>query len=187
MKPRRIVAYLAACALLVFSLGALTACADNSKEVITKSLTEEIEQLKNPDASAIESLTSSAQLSQFEQLGLTPEEVVRALFDGFDGTVDEVVVDGKKAVATVTVSSKDFSELQTAMEALVTDITTNPGQFVGMSQSEIMEWAGQKTMEAIQGLPVVQRDPVEIEYELNGNVWEPAAGQEERLAYSMFL
>lgn len=186
MKLKKLFVALSMGALLAFSLCGITACSDNSKELITESLTEEIASLKNPDEAMLSELSSGLPTSVFAQLGLNTNDVIKALLEGFDGTVDDVKVDGKTAEATLTLSSRDFSQLESAMEEVTTEMTTNPEQFAGMSRNEITTWAGQQLMEKIKGLPIVQHEPTMIEYVLNGNTWEPAAGAEAKLTSAIF-
>lgn len=175
MKLRKILATFAASMLLVLSLCALAGCADNSKQVITDGLNAELNLLKNPDEATLTEFTADVPAEAFDQLGLTPNEVVAAMLEGFDGTVDNVVVNGNTAEATLTLSSKNFSEITPAMAELSRDIMANPTQFAGMSADEINAAVGQMLMERIQNLPVVQHQPITVTYERNGGTWEPAS------------
>ena len=186
MKIKKVLVAVAACAMLAFSLCALTACADNSKELITESLEQELDSLKNPDEATISSLSSGLPSSSLSQLGLTSDELIRALLDGFDGTVDSVEVNGKNAEAVVTISCKDFSQLEDSIEEVTDSMTDDPSQFQNMSSSEISAWAGEQIMAKINELPVVAHDPTTIEYVLNGNTWEPAPGAQSKLTSVLF-
>lgn len=184
MKKKAFAA-LALCAALAFSLCGMVACADNSEQVIRDSLTEEIESLKNPDEATLAELSSSLPTSVFAQLGLSTTDVMKALLEGFDGTVDSVEVDGKNAVATLTISSRDFSQLDTVLDDMTDEMTDN-AELADMSLSERTAWAGQMLMQRIESLPVVQHDPTSVEYVLNGNTWEPAPGAQSKLASAIF-
>lgn len=186
MKFKKAFAAVAMSAFIALSLCGLVGCADNSKQVITDSLTEEIESLKNPDAEMIAEMSSEVPANTFEQLGLNSDDVVRALFEGFDGTVDSVEVNGKNAEAVVTLSSKDFSQIEDVMTEVTDELSNNVEQFSGMSQSEIMAWVGQQLMEKINAMPVVTHDPITIEYVLNGNTWEPTEDAETAVFKALF-
>lgn len=181
MKARRTIIALIASAVMVFSLSGMTGCSDNSEEVIRESLTEDFDQLKNMDPELVAQYATSFPESTMEQVGLTSDEVVKALLAGFDGTVDSVTVNGDTAEAVVTLKSKNFSDVESSMENLQAEMLDNLDQFSDMSTEEIKQWAGDKIMETIQGLPVVTHEPVTLEYELNGNTWEPAPGTEQKL------
>ena len=186
MKLKKVLAAIAACALLALSMCALTACADNSKEVITQSLEQELEQLKNPDQATISSMSSGLPTSSLSQLGLSADQVVEALLEGFDGTVDSVEVNGNTAEAVVTISCKDFSQIESSMEEVTDAITDDPSQFQGMSMSEISSWAGEQIMTKLNELPVIAHEPTTIEYVRNGNTWEPAPGAKSKLTNVLF-
>ena len=186
MKFKRVAAAVAMSATMALSMGALSGCADNSEEVIRESLTEEIDQLKNPDEATLEEISSSIPASSLAQLGLTPDELVKALLDGFDGTVDSVTVNGDTADAVLTLSSKDFAEVQDSMMGLQDEMMENQEELAGMSVDEIKEWAGNMIMTTIEEAPVQTHDPITVTYERNGNTWEPAAGAEAEIYSTLF-
>ncbi len=186
MKMKRMLAAVAASALLALSAGALAGCADNSEEVIRESLSEEIDQLKNPDEATLSELSSSMPASTLAQVGLTPDELINALLDGFDGTVDSVTVNGNTAEAVLTLSSKNFDEVQTALMDLQSNMMDNAEELQSMSADEIKTWAGQQIMTTIQDSPVETHDPITVTYERNGNTWEPAAGAESEIYGALF-
>lgn len=186
MKIKKLFATIAACALLAVSLCALTACADNSKEVITNSLEQELDSLKNPDEATISTLTSQIPASTLSQLGLTSDELIKALLEGFDGKIDNVEVNGSNAEAVVTISCKDFSQLASSIQEVTNAAMKDPTKFQGMSTSEISKWMGDQIITKINELPVVAHDPTTIEYELKGNTWEPAAGAQAKLTSVLF-
>ncbi len=181
MKASKALAALAMSAVMALSLGALTGCADNSEEVIKESLTQELDQLKNMDAELIDQYSSAFPESVMNQVGLTSEQVVKAVLEGFDGTVDSVTVNGNTAEAVVTLSSKNFSEVEDSLENLQDEMMDNVDQFANMTPDEIKQWAGNKIMETIQAAPVETHEPITIEYVRNGNTWEPAPGAEQEL------
>lgn len=186
MKLKKVLAAVAASGLLVFALGALAGCADNSKQVITDTLNEEIAQIKSMDSEAVGDLTSVLPESTLNMLGITSDEFMSAIFAGFDGTVDSVEVDGKTAQAVVTFTSKNLSDIEEKMDAITDEMQTNPEQFSGMSTDEIYAWTGEKIMEYINNAPVETHEPVTIDYELNGNTWEPTADSQSKLENALF-
>ena len=186
MKLRKAAIALAMSGMMAFSLGAMTGCADNSEEVIRESLTEEIGQLKDPDAATLGELSSSLPTSSLLQLGLSPNDLIKGILDGFDGTVDSVTVNGNEAEAVVTLSSKNFSEVQSALENLQSDMVDNAEELAGMSQDEIKQWAGQMIMTTIEEAPVETHEPVTIKYVRNGNTWEPAEGADSEMYSALF-
>lgn len=186
MKFKKACAAVVMGVLLALSMCGLVACADNSKEVITESLEQELDALKNPDAETISQMTASLPTSALAQLGLSPDEVVRSLLAGFDGTVDSVEVNGNNANAVVTISCKDFSQIEGAMNEVTESMTNDLSQFEGMSASDITTWAGEQIMSKLDTLPVVKHDPTTVEYVLNGSTWAPAPGAEAKLTSEIF-
>lgn len=186
MKLKKVLGALVASGLMVFAMGALAGCADNSKQVITDSLNEEIAQIKSMDPEAIGDLTAMLPESTLEMLGITSEQFMSAIFDGFDGTVDSVEVDGKTAQAVVTFTSKNLSDIEEQMDAISDEMMDDPSQFEGMTTDEIYAWTGEKIMEYINNAPVETHDPVTIDYELNGNTWEPTADSQVKLENALF-
>ena len=186
MKLKKVLGALVASGLLVFAMGALAGCADNSKQVITDSLNEEINQIKSMDSEAIGDLSAVLPESTLHKLGISSEEFMSAVFAGFDGTVDSVEVDGKTAQAVVTFTSKNLSDIEEKMESISDEMQNDPEQFAGMSTDEIYAWTGEKIMEYINAAPVETREPVTIDYELNGNTWEPTADSQTKLESALF-
>lgn len=186
MKLRKAAIALAMSGLMVFSLGAMAGCADNSEQVIRDSLTQEFEQLKNPDEALLSEMSSSIPEASLSQLGLSVDDVMRSMLTGFEGTVDSVTVNGNTADAVVTVSSKDFTQIEEAMTNLQSDMMDNVDQFADMSTDEIYAWAGQKIMEAIESAPVETHEPITLQYEREGNTWEPTAGAKSELYSALF-
>ena len=173
--------------LLVMTLCAVTGCQDNSEELIRQSLTEEIDQIKAMDDATVSEMASSmGYASTLSSVGISSEELVRAMLQGFDGVIDSVTVDGNTADAVVTFTSKDFSSITDNMDSLQTEMADNPEQFADMSRQEIMDWVGDRTMQMVEELPVVTHEPVTIPYEREGNTWAPAAGAETAIYSTIF-
>ena len=173
--------------LLVMTLCAVTGCQDNSEELIRQSLTEEIDQIKAMDDATVSEMASSmGYASTLSSVGISSEELVRAMLQGFDGVIDSVTVDGNTADAVVTFTSKDFSSITDNMDSLQTEMADNPEQFADMSRQEIMDWVGDRTMQMVEELPVVTHEPVTITYTREGNTWAPAAGAETAIYSTIF-
>lgn len=173
--------------LLTMTLCAVTGCQDNSEEVIRQSLTEEIDEIKAMDDATVSEMASSmGYASTLSSVGISSEELVRAMLQGFDGVIDSVTVDGNTAEAVVTFTSKDFSSITENMDSLQTEMTDNPEQFADMSRQQIMDWVGERTMQMVNELPVVTHEPVTITYEREGNTWAPTAGSESAMYSTIF-
>ncbi len=186
-KVKKALATGAMAMLLMITLCAVTGCQDNSEEVIRQSLTEEIDQIKNLDENMVNEFASSIPgASTLSSVGISSDELVRALLQGFDGTVDSVTVDGNTADAVVTFTSKDFSSLADNMDSLEEEMTNDPEQFADMSRQQIKDWVGERTMQMINELPVVTHEPVTITYERDGNTWAPTADAQSKMISTIF-
>lgn len=186
-KVKKALATGAMAMLLMITLCAVTGCQDNSEEVIRQSLTEEIDQIKNLDENMVNEFASSIPgASTLSSVGISSDELVRTLLQGFDGTVDSVTVDGNTADAVVTFTSKDFSSLADNMDSLEEEMTNDPEQFADMSRQQIKDWVGERTMQMINELPVVTHEPVTITYERDGNTWAPTADAQSKMISTIF-
>ena len=81
MKLKKILGVFALSAVLVCSLGGVVGCS-NTEQLIRDSLTEEINQYKNVDESAIEEIDQAIPATQMEMLGLNSEELAKAILSG---------------------------------------------------------------------------------------------------------
>lgn len=179
-------------ALVIFDGLAGCASPQDQEQLIRESLTTELEQLKNADAdimdelvSSIESGVSASDLAQLETMGLTSQDIVESMLEGFDYTIDSVTVNGNDAVAKVNVQAKNFTEFMTDLTEVVSEIADNPSQFAGMTQDQIMTAVGDKVKEVLANLPVVSSE-IDLDYEKEGNTWEPTSGAVSALSSVFF-
>ncbi len=175
MGFRKIAALLAATALALGALLAATGCGANAEEAIRNAIIEELDTYKNMDDSVL-SATSEVLAGQgLEEMGIDSEGLAVTILDGFDYSVDDVTVEGDKAVATVTIVSKSYSDFEAAVDAAIAEVTADPA-VADMSQEEIYQLYGQRIMEAIDGLQA-KPETTEVEYAREGNAWEPVNGE----------
>ena len=160
MKLKRILGVFALSAVLVCSLGGVVGCS-NTEQLIRDSLTEEIDQYKNVD------------------------ELAKAILSGFDGTVDSVTVNGDKAEAIVTITSKSLSNMESELTDIISDAQDAP-ELKGKGLDDIYKWCGQKMMEYINNAPVETHEPITVEYVKNGNTWAPTAASTSEMQSVIF-
>lgn len=181
-------------AVLVFSLGMMAGCSSpqNQEDLIRTSLESELDQLKSADAdvmadlvSSIEAGVGSSNLAQLESMGLTSQSIVESMLDGFDYTIKDVTVNGDDAVAEVTVKAKNFSEFMTDLSDVVSELMSDPSQLAGMSEDQIMTTVGDKVKDVLANLPLVD-STIDLEYEKEGNVWEPTSAATSALSSVFF-
>lgn len=176
MKFKKVAALFTAGVLMLGALFAVTGCGANAEEAIRKAITEELDTYKNMDDSVLSATSTMLADQGLEEMGLDSRELAVTILDGFDYSIDSVTVDGDKAVATVTIISKSYSDFENEVEAAVSDVASVPG-IEDMSQEEIYQLYGERIMEAINGLET-KSETTDIEYARQGNVWEPVKGEQ---------
>lgn len=184
MKLRKIVGVFALCALMVCALGGVAGCS-NTEQLIRDSLTDEINTYKNVDESAIEEVDSAIPATQMEMLGLNSEDLAKAILAGFDGTVDSVTVNGDKAEAVVTITSKNLSNMDSELADILSDVNDAP-ELQGKGMDDKYKWCGQKMMEYINNASVETHAPITVEYVKTGNTWEPTASSTREMQSVIF-
>lgn len=160
-------------AVLAVACGlAVTACSSgqSDEDLIRQDLTASLDEVKNADEDAIQDLIANEDTSVFEQVGIDPTEFLSAMLDGFDYTIDSVSVDGDTATASVSVTCKSMTTMQTdAMNALYA-LADDPSAVAGMSEDELMQLAGQAMMEAIKNSET-HESTYEFTYEKVDGTW----------------
>lgn len=175
MGFRKLAALLAATVLALGALLAVTGCGANAEEAIRKAIAEEMDTYKNMDDSVLSATSDMLAGQGLEEMGIDSRKLAATILDGFDYSIDDVTVEGDKAVATVTIISKGYSDFEAAVDAAVAEATSDPA-VASMSQDEIYQLYGQRVMEAIDGLQV-KPETTEVEYAREGNSWEPVKGE----------
>ena len=143
------------CATLVLVGGlVLTGCSGaDPEEAVRADLTANFDQLKNLEGDALEEIADGMGNTGLEQYGLENIEVITAMLDGFDYTIDSVTVDGDTATAEVTVTSKSMSELMNLdTDALTADLmeAVTSGELDPSDDDAINAWAGEYMMGLVE-------------------------------------
>lgn len=143
------------CATLALVGGlVLTGCSGaDPEEAVRADLTANFDQLKNLEGDALEEIADGMGNTGLEQYGLENTEVITAMLDGFDYTIDSVAVDGDTATAEVTVTSKSMSELMNLdTDALTADLmeAITSGELDPNDDDAINAWAGEYMMGLVE-------------------------------------
>ena len=143
------------CATLALVGGlVLTGCSGaDPEEAVRADLTANFDQLKNLEGDALEEIADGMGNIGLEQYGLENIEVITAMLDGFDYTIDSVTVDGDTATAEVTVTSKSMSELMNLdTDALTADLmeAVTSGELDPSDDDAINAWAGEYMMGLVE-------------------------------------
>ena len=167
------------CAMMALTL---TACASESAEdIIRNDLTEELEAIKNLDQEILDELLASMGDLGLEEYGITSEDLCRAWLDGFDYSIDSVVVDGDSAVATVTISCRSLID---GMYAWYYDVLDDESIY-SMSEEELNAYIGSALFEALSNASI-ETNTVDLPYVLNGDTWYEDDGFDEAITYAFF-
>ena len=97
---------------LGFSLAACSS-SSNDKDLITKGITEMLDNFKNPTEASLSQYVAGneAQLAQLEAYGVDYVELFQHLFKHFDYTINDVQINGDKAVVKMTVENINVSNV----------------------------------------------------------------------------
>lgn len=173
MKLKKIVTAVVASAMLACSLCLLTGCNSDEKneQVITESLTQELDSLKNPTGDVVKGLFDEDE--ELAELGITVEDFATAYLDGFDYSIDSVKVDGEEAVATVTITCKLYTNIEKALNQKIEDLT-NDKDFMALSEKKMKKQLGQELLAAVKSVENTSTT-LEINYTLENDAWTPTA------------
>jgi hypothetical protein len=156
-------------ALMSFSvLFALTGCGKSDEDVIRTGLTSELDKFKDPTS---DSWTDFSTNGEFASMGLEEKDVVSAWVEGFGYTIDSVTVDGNNAEVKVSITCKQLNPIIASM----TDKVANDESFVGLTQEEAIQKAGQIFL---ADLKVAQTTTTQITIPCvkNGDTWTEGTG-----------
>lgn len=116
MTRRRVIAVLAVLVAAVVLVGTGCKAQPKPEDVIRDSITKELDGLKTGrDLSFVEALQGDVK-SDFDQMGVKPEDFAKAYLSGFDYQIGEITVDEDKGTATaqVAITIKSMNDVMTA-------------------------------------------------------------------------
>lgn len=168
--------FTAAAVAFALALGAvfLSACGQNSEQLIRDSLTEELESIKSMDESFMAEMEADSTFQQLEEFGIDANTFFTSYLSGFDYRIDDVTVDGDTATATVVLTVKSINDFMTEFESQSMALLDDPSIYT-LSMDEMYDRIGTMMMDVLDGLPANETDPITITYELVDNTWTPTA------------
>jgi len=185
INMKKMIAAFAATALLAFSAVAFVGCGGESDEdLIRGALTEELETIKTLDDATIAEMTSTMNASTFATYGIDPSEFMKTYLEGFDYSIDEVIVDGDTAKATVTLTCKSFSAYESILEAN-TNKAIETQDISSMNEAQINELVGNIMMDSLKEVQPVACKPFTIEYTNADGEWTPTAASEQAISTAL--
>jgi hypothetical protein len=134
---------------------ALTGCGSNDEKVIRDGLTEELNELKDPNSPTVTAASG----------GLSTD-VITAWLDGFDFTIGEIAIDGDTANATVTITCKQiYPAVTAAQERILSDEDLS-----GLTSDEIEKRLNEIIVEELQSFSPASTEIV-IPCNKSDNTW----------------
>ena len=176
IAPWRALAAAALAAILALGALCLFGCgAPTPEDAIRASLSQALDGIKNGDEAALEELAADMDVDRFSEYGIDSMEFMRAYLDGFDYSIDSIVVDEGSATATVTLQCRSFSQYRDALTAAAKDLVGDRSQLASLSNDEINASYGTLITDRIEGIGMAPTDPFAITYKLDesSSTWEP--------------
>ena len=174
-----------ACVMVAALCVGMTGCSGESDEdVIREGVTAEFESIKNLEQEVLDDLVTSVEASgDMSMLGVDNEEFCRGLLEGFDYSVDEVVVDGDTATVKATMTCKNVSAILTSWTEDVTVFAADPA-VLEMTEDELYTEMGTMLMTTIGEAELISTQ-VELPYEKIDNTWQGTAEAETAITNAM--
>ena len=134
-KLMNALATLMCCALALGFVCGLSGCGKNDEAVIRETITQALDVFKTPTRENLEPIItkSGADLSQIEEYGVDPYELIEHCLSHFDYTIDTVAIDGDAATATLTLKNADVTA---AVNAVQEEMTQNASEYADILSSE---------------------------------------------------
>ncbi|WP_165062792.1 hypothetical protein [Adlercreutzia sp. ZJ154] len=171
---KKVLALIAAGILAAGVLCTVGCAGQNSEQLIRDSLTKQLDKYKNADEAAMTELATVAESEGLDEMGIDSQEFAAAVLDGFDYSIDKIVVNDNNATASVSITSKSYTDFENRMNDVISGITSDPA-FAEMTEEEATTALGEKVMQAFDECEIITEN-ADIEYTLKDNVWEPVKG-----------
>lgn len=175
--PWRAFAAAVLCAILALGAIGLVGCgAPTPEDAIRASLSQALDGIKNRDEASLEELAVDMDVDRLSEYGIDEMEFMRAYFDGFDYSIDDIVVDEATATATVTLQCRSFSQYRDALAAGAQELVGDRSKLASLSNDEVNAAYGALIIDRIGGIENAPTAPFSITYELDdsSSTWEPA-------------
>ncbi|WP_346662441.1 hypothetical protein [uncultured Merdimonas sp.] len=170
--------------LTVLAVAGITGCEKkpDAEEVITESITNELESIKALDEETLKEMSVDELTEEFAPYGIDGEEYMRTYLEGFDYTLGEVTVDGDTAETKVTLKCKSYQDLEAGIENAVTEMMENPEELLALTGEEINLKIGEVIMGVIEETDAKETEPITITYEQKDGTWSESEDTEDVVA-----
>lgn len=131
---RSLIAAISCVVAMTLTIG-LTGCAKSDEEELRTVITESMSMLKNPTEEELSTYIdeSKVDLTALDAYGIDFYEFLTYCFKKLDYSIDEIVIDGKSARATLTLTNVD---LAAASKAAADEITSSIGSYTDVLSSD---------------------------------------------------
>lgn len=163
---------------LGFSLAACSS-SSNDKDLITKGITEMLDNFKNPTKESLSQYVAGneAQLAQLEAYGIDYVELFQHLFKHFDYTINDVQVNGDKAVVKMTVENINVSNVMNNTEnSMSTDTAFQQevqSAYLSGGEQAAMKLVFDKLYADMDASTDIVKSDVELTCTKKNGQWEP--------------
>lgn len=169
-----IVAAVAAVVVIVAAVFAFMPSGPSVEELIRSDISGRLDLITDPTSDdyreMIEDIDEDGGLSQF---GVSTEDFVASMFDGFSYEITSVEVDEEAgtAVAHVSMTVKSFADIMPRFEELLYELQTDPS-VIGLGEDELYARVGELMMQAVDETEAKQSDLDLQYYRDSDGAWE---------------
>lgn len=169
-----IVAAVAAVVVIVAAVFAFMPSGPSVEELIRSDISGQLDLITDPTSDdyreMIEDIGEDGGLSQF---GVSTEDFVASMFDGFSYEITSVEVDEEAgtAVAHVSMTVKSFADIMPRFEELLYELQTDPS-VIGLGEDELYARVGELMMQAVDETEAKQSDLDLQYYRDSDGAWE---------------
>ena len=171
-----------ALAVALFVTGCGGPSPEEIEEGIRADVTERLDILKDPESEEYQQLLSmmedQASTAELEAYGVTGEDIMTSLFDGYVYEITSVERDQENGTADVevAVTCKSLSDIESGMydavDGLYDEVYANPEKFMNMSEDELNAYAGEFMMGVFDETEPRETDLSLTYSEGDGGQWE---------------
>lgn len=165
-------------------LGATGCVAPTPEDAIRSSLSQKLDGIKGLDDGFLSELQDDLDVDRFSEYGIDGTEFMRSYFDGFDYSIDDIVVDGDTATATVTLQCRSFSQYRDRLTEAAENLVGDREKLASMSNDEVNAAYGALITETLEGVENAPTAAFTITYKLDEDTstWEPTNAVEYEIS-----
>ena len=165
---RIVLSFAIVCMTLAGSL-MLISCGPNDEEIIRNGITQELEPLRQSDASAIATMVESSSAQALTGFSIDPTSFYAAYLQGFDYEVGKITVEKDNATVALTVTGKSFTTIAN-MLAEQTAVLDADESLANSDEAETNAAVGSLLANVVQQAPAESRS-LDVHYEKKDKAW----------------